>query len=285
MLRRIFIIAVLVLFAGGAIIVWRQYRAYQVRRQAQIEQLKQRAEEVSVTTIEGWTVKDIAKSLEDAKLFSAKEFLAALDKIDFSAYPLVEAHKPAKASLEGFLFPDTYRFNKVSAPQMVVDKMLTDFAMRVEPWGITADKDKYSIAGFEQRQLTFYEVLIMASLIEKEGGGKGPMSLKDERALIASVFYNRLAIGQALESDATVNYVTGKTNVATTEADRDFNSPYNTYKYPGLPPGPICNPSLGSIVAALNPAQSDYLYFFHQQPGGQAVFSKTFDEHKRQMAQ
>ena len=120
--------------------------------------------------------------------------------------------------------------------------------------------------------------------MEKESGGKGSpsqnISLDQERKMIASVFYNRLMIGKALESDATVNYATGKSSPGASSEDLQVNSPYNTYKYPGLPPGPICNPSLGSIQAVLAPIKTDYYYFLHHQPSGEVDFSKTFEEHR-----
>jgi UPF0755 protein len=283
MIKKSLTVLVLAAVIAGGVILWHQYRNYRVRQQDRIQRLQAQAEELQATTIEGWTAADIAKALEEKKLFAAKEFLAAENSFDVSAYPLIKASKPKKASLEGFLFPDTYRFNKTSTPQIVLDKMLANFTLRLDKIGVSADKEKYPIPGYEQYPLTFYQVLTMASLIEKESGGKGPMSLSDERAMIAGVFYNRLAKGQALESDAAVNYATGKSNVSTTESDRSINSPYNTYKYPGLPPGPICNPSLASIAAALHPQKTDYQYFFHKQPSGEAVFSKTFAEHKKQL--
>jgi UPF0755 protein len=266
--------------------LWRQYRQYQQRKQERVQRLQQQAEEVQVTTIEGWTVADIAKELEKKGLTSAKRFGEVQESFDLTDYPLIKQNKPAKADLEGFLFPDTYRFNKTSTPEMLVEKMLIDFTQRVEGIGVTAGKSKYTIAGYEQYPLSFYEVLTLASIIEKESGGStGSLSLDEERAIVAGVFYNRLAIGKALESDATVNYITGKNTPGVSNADTEINSPYNTYKYPGLPPGPICSPSLSSIKAALNPRKTDYYYFFHKQPSGEVVFSKTFEEHRRKRAE
>lgn len=262
--------------------IWRQYRAYQERKQERLERLAQQAEEVQVTTIEGWRVSDIAKLLADKQLFSADDFTKTQSKFDLADYPLIKNNKPKAASLEGFLFPDTYRLSKQSTPDMVIKKMLDNFIVKMKKAGITADKDNVTITGYEQYPMNFYKVLILASIIEKETGGKGPMSLDEERALVAGVFYNRLIKGQALESDATVNYATGKSSPGVSAEDQAINSPYNTYKYPGLPPGPICNPSLSSVMAALHPAKTDYYYFFHKQPSGEAVFSKTFEEHKRQ---
>jgi UPF0755 protein len=283
MLKKVFSLSVLVLVIIGAVILWREYHSYEARKQARLQKLQQQAAEVQVTTIEGWTIKDIAQVLEQKQLFSAKQFLDAQQSFNLDMYPLVKSSKPKSASLEGFLFPDTYRFNTTSDPDAVIGKMLNDFILRMGKIGVREAKD-YTIAGYETHPMSFYEVLTLASIIEKETGGKGPMSLEDERALVSGVFYNRLLNGQALESDATVNYATGKSSPGASAEDIQINSPYNTYKYPGLPPGPICNPSLSSINAALHPQKTDYNYFFHKQPSGEAVFSKTFDEHKRKKA-
>jgi peptidoglycan lytic transglycosylase G len=284
MFRKLLKIVVLIVIITGGIIVWSEYRAYQRGREARLQRLQLEAQEVQATTIEGWTAKDIALELEKKKLFPAQEFLKAQSSFDPTAYPLVKNNLPKNAdSLEGFLFPDTYRFGVSAAPDAVIGKMLSDFTERTAKIGVSADRQKYPIPGYEQYPLTFYQVLTMASIIEKESGGKGPVPLDQERAMVAGVFYNRLALGQPLQSDATVNYATGKSSASASAQDLTINSPYNTYKYPGLPPGPICNPSLSSIYAALHPAKNDYYYFFHKQPGGEVVFSKTFSEHKRKM--
>ncbi len=282
MLRKVLLAITVVVVAVGSVSLWHEYRAYQERKQARIERLQAQAEEVQVTTIEGWTIKDVAKALAEKELFSADDFTAALKSFDVSDYPLIKNSKPKSGSLEGFLFPDTYRFNKQSEPAVVIGKMLTDFTTRMKKLDISADQEKYTIAGYEAYPMTFYKALTLASIIEKESGGKGPMSLEEERAIIAGVFYNRLLLGQALESDPTVNYATGKTTLTTTSEDRATNSPYNTYLYPGLPPGPICNPSSSSINAALHPQKTEFYYFFHKS-SGEVVFSKTFAEHQRQL--
>jgi len=284
--KRLVKAAIIIIIIIAAVIVWREYGVYRERRAERLQRLQAEAQEVQVTTIEGWSAKEIAAELDKKKLFSAAAFIKAESSFNPSAYPLVKNNLPESAdSLEGFLFPDTYRFNVSSAPDDVINKMLGDFTERAAKIGVTAERQKYSIPGYEQYPLTFYQVLTLASIVEKESGGKGPMPLDQERALVAGVFYNRLAKGQALQSDATVNYATGKSSASASAADLTINSPYNTYKYPGLPPGPICNPSLSSIYAALHPTKSDYYYFFHKQPSGEVVFSKTFEEHKKQMGQ
>ena len=110
-------------------------------------------------------------------------------------------------------------------------------------------------------------------------GPLGQFLLDEERRIVAGIFYNRLNAGMALQSDATINYFTGKNDPSPLLEDLEKNSPYNTYKNRGLPPTPIGNPSLSSITAVLNPTNTDYFYFLHKQPSGEPVYSRTFEEH------
>lgn len=276
MFRKIVVLAFLLVLFIGATGTWLLFRAYQNNRAERIARLQQQAEETTITIIEGWNDSEIGEYLEKQGLFTKSEFLKALDNFDTSKFPLIK--RPAKASLEGYLFPDTYRVSKTSTPEEIISKMLANFSNRLESIDVSDPEKKYN-------GLSLYEIITLASIIEKESGGQGTtsgnLSLQEERNLVASVFYNRLEIGQALESDATINYVTGKDTPAASASDLEVNSAYNTYKYPGLPPGPICNPSLGSLKAAISPAESDFLYFLHKQPSGEVDFSKTFDEHRR----
>jgi len=285
MLKKAITIGFLVVFILGFIAAWSGYHYYRNLQAERRARLQQQAAEVNVTIIEGWTQDQIGQYFEQQGLFSKKDFLAAVSKYDTSKFPLVDA-RPNKKSLEGYLFPDTYRFAKTATPDDVITKMLSNFSARLGTLSITGTVDA---ASAKYNNLSFPEIITLASIIEKESGGKGsvegPMSLQDERDLVAGVFYNRLKIGQALESDATINYITGKDTPAASAVDITVNSPYNTYKFAGLPPGPICNPSLGSIKAALYPAQTDFMYFLHQQPSGKVDFSKTFAEHTRKRLQ
>lgn len=275
MLKKVVSITFLIVFILALIGVWQVYHYYQNRQAERIARMQQQVEEVSVTTIEGWSQIQIAEHLEEQGLFSKKDFLAAIEKYDTAKFPLIDTRK-SKKSLEGYLFPDTYRFVKTATPEDVITKMLANFSSRVDSLGITPTS-KFPA------DLSLPELITLASIIEKESGGKGSvdgsLSLQDERNLVAGVFYNRMDIGQALESDATVNYVTGKDDPSASGEDIAVNSPYNTYKFAGLPPGPICNPSLGSIRAAFSPAKTDFFYFLHKQPSGKVDFSKTFAEH------
>lgn len=274
MIKKTIGIAFIIVFIAGCLGIWTIYKAYNDRKIERQARLVEKVEETKATVIEGWDVEEVAAYFEKQGLFSENDFIKASQEFDTSAYPLIT--RPNSKSLEGYLFPDTYRFTKDSTPEEVITKMLDNFSARVATLGIEDPSEKHN-------GLSLYEILILASIIEKESGGEGAttgeLSLQDERNLVASVFYNRLAIGQGLESDATVNYVTGKSTPGASLKDLQVDSPYNTYKYAGLPPGPICNPSLGSIKAALQPAKSDYYYFLHKQPSGLVDFSRTFEEH------
>ncbi len=297
MFKSLVSITSILILLGFAFFGWKTYSNYKERQAERQARLQQKAEEVTVTTIEGWTVKEIAAELEKKGLVKADEFIKTANAFDSTNYPLTS--RPTKSDLEGYLFPDTYRFAKDSTAESILSKMLDDFTDRMASVDVTAYSDNIAIPGYGQLNvqggdgkpgMSLYDIITLASIIEKESGGKGAesdpnLTLNDERKLVASVFYNRLKIGQALESDATINYVTGKNDPGASLKDLEINSPYNTYKFPGLPPGPICNPSLGSIKAALNPAVSDYLYFLHKQPSGRVEFSKTFDEHVRSKTQ
>ncbi len=280
MIRRIFVFGFLVVLIAAITGTYLLYRGIENRRAERLARLQAQAAETSITLIEGWNKNQISDYLEKQNLFSKSDFLAGLNKFDESQFPLLK--RPTGQSLEGYLFPDTYRVPKQTTPDEVIKKMVTNFSSRLSSVGVTDPDAKYN-------GLSLYQIITLASIIEKESGGHGStgntnLSLQDERNLVASVFYNRLNQGIALQSDATVNYVTGKETPAASAEDLQVNSPYNTYKYPGLPPGPICNPSLGSIKAALHPAESDYLYFLHKQPSGEVEFSKTLEEHNRQKA-
>lgn len=190
-------------------------------------------------------------------------------EIDEDAYDFL-SDKPARADLQGYLFPDTYNFFKDSELQVVTEKILDNFDSKLTPEMRSDIKDQGK---------SIYDTLILASIIEKEAGNK------EEMPTIASVFVNRLAIGQALQSDATVNYITHAGRAMPTSEDLSVDSPYNTYKYPGLPPTPICNPGIEAIKAAIYPEKTDYFYFLTTQDGEQTTyFSKTYEEHLQNKA-
>lgn len=278
-------IGFLILLVGGIAGGFFAYKRYTALRAQRIAELQKKAEDVKVTLIEGWKISEIGDALEKQGLGKSTDFVVTAKNNIPENDPLIKI--PKGQSLEGYLFPDTYRFAKTSTQDMIIKKMLKNFSDRVETLQAEpASNGRYIIKGFEnldiggQKGLSFHQIITLASIIEKESGAAEPKDGQpSERRIIAGVFYNRLLIDQALESDATVNYVSGKDNPTPTNQELQISSPYNTYRNAGLPPGPICNPSLSSIEAALNPAPSDYYYFLHKQPSGEAVFSKTFEEH------
>lgn len=215
--------------------------------------------DITITVLEGWGIREIAAYLEEQG-FSKQEFLDTV-KISISAITWLP-EKPAGISLEGFLFPDTYRITRGAKQENIIQKMLAAFQRKVyEPYGAT-----------RYRGHTFYETLIMASIIEREV--RGP----EDRKKVADIFWRRLDIGMALQADSTVNYVTGKKTPAISAEDRALDSPYNTYRVRGLPPTPINNPGLLAIRAALEPTPNEYWYFLTDTEGG-VHYAVTLEEH------
>lgn len=219
------------------------------------------ANERVVTLIEGWTVDEIGQKLEDSGVVTKQAFLDAIQNSRDAFAELVPG-LPATAALEGIYFPDTYRFFTDGSADDVVTKLIATYEAKVLPL-------------FQENKsaMTPLEILTLASILEKE------VRTTEERKIAAGVFLNRLAIGQALESDATVNYVTKKGTDRPSYDDIAIDSPYNTYKYRGLPPGPINNPGLATIEAVLNPTASSY-YYFVTDADGVAHFAETFAGHK-----
>ncbi len=247
-------------------------------------------EEQNITLIEGWTLHDYAEKIEKEKISNKKDFYSALTKVDRSKYSFLVS-VPKESDLEGFLFPDTYRIIKGDEVTSLISKTLENFDRKTKKLRVN-DDERFIISGYEslsiagKKGLSLYEVVTLASILEKETGtdlskrgSDQTQRLIDERKIVAGIFLNRLLIGQALESDATINYITGKDLASPTAKDLERNSAYNTYKFPGLPPGPICNPSVMSIEAVINPTKTNYYYFLHKQPSGEVVYSKTFEEH------
>jgi UPF0755 protein len=229
-----------------------------------------------VKIIEGWASTEIAPYLADfavedgnyTKEEYIKEFMDDVDngvfgsEIEDRNYDFL-GDKPADQGLEGYLFPDTYRVFKNSDPVYMIDKMLDNFGVKLTK----VLKDEIA-----SQDKTIFEIITLASIVEHE-----VLTLEDKK-IAAGIFYTRMENGIPLESDATVNYITGKGALQPTFADTEIQHPYNTYENRGLPPGPISNPGMDSIKAAIYPTDTDYLYFLTK-PDGTTVFSKTFDEH------
>lgn len=211
---------------------------------------------LTLTIPEGYNIFDIARTVEMAKLGSKADFLAAAKQHT----ELITDLSPNADSLEGFLFPDTYHFSRHTKPDQIVTAMVRRF------------RQQAAQAGLVTRVLP---TVTLASLVEKE------TSVDSERPLVAGVFQNRLLKGMPLATDPTVIYAAlldDRYRGAIYASDLQANSSYNTYKHVGLPPGPICNPGMASLKAAINPAHTGYLYFVSD-GNGHSKFSVTYDEH------
>ncbi len=231
---------------------------------AVVRRLARGTQRPGVTIPEGLTVREVAALLAEAGLGNEASFLCLAHDPEF----LLEAGVPG-AQLEGYLFPDTYRLSPLMAPGEILGTMVRRF------------HERFSAAHHRRaatRGLTVDEVVTLASIIEKETGQP------DERARIAGVFQNRLRIGMRLQSDPTVIYGLPHFDGNLTRAHLREPTPYNTYVISGLPPGPIANPGLAAIDAALAPADVPYLYFVSKNDGSHA-FSRTLAEHNRAVAQ
>jgi len=207
---------------------------------------------------EGFTIFDIAQAVQDAGLGSKQEFLQ-LATADTS---LISALAPNAKSLEGYLFPSTYEFRRTESMHDMVVAMVKQFRDVAASIGLNANVQ---------------ETVTMASIIEKE------TAVSEERPLVASVYYNRLERNIALQADPSVIYaklLAGTYRGALHHEDLQVKSPYNTYRYPGLPPGPIGNPGKTSLQAAMHPASTDY-YYFVSDGNGHHRFANSLEEHNR----
>ncbi len=243
-----------------------QAGTYTLRRNMSLSEILDAFEKGQVTLVswtvpEGLTMAAIAELWETSGFGPATAFQAAAE-VD----GLLEKYGiPEDKSVEGYLFPSTYKFAKGTTVEKVVEMMLDEFQKR---WSETFDVEARDL------KLTRHEIVTLASIIEKEA------QVKSERPRISSVFHNRLKRNWRLQADPTVLYALGNPERFLTKADLRVDSPYNTYKYKGLPPGPIANPGIDSITAALRPGKTDYLYFVAIGEG-KHHFSKTLSEHNR----
>lgn len=250
---------------------------YQLRRNMAMREIAEalqhsRMQEVVITIPEGWRAEQVSDLLTDENIMDGSVFLAAVRQGVAIDHPLL-ADRPDGVGFEGYLFPDTYRLPAQASPEDLLTRMLDTMQARL-PIG-------WEGMGAAQG-LTFYQVLIVASIVEREA------VVPEERPTIASVYINRLQQDMYLQADPTVQYAMGyqpdtdqwwKTPV-TLEEYQGVNSPYNTYLFPGLPPGPICSPGASSILAVLQPTQTPYLFFLARGDGSH-VFAETFEEHER----
>ncbi len=213
---------------------------------------------------EGFTVRELARQLEAEAVAPASEVLRLASSPFFAQSLGIEAD-----GIEGYLFPDTYRVTKGMRVEEILGRMVHRLREKVATREVLAQA--------EARGLSLHELLTLASIIEKEA------VLAEERPIIAGVFWNRLKRGMPLQADPTVAYAVGKDGRAPTRADLQIDHPFNTYRYRGLPPGPIGNPGLGAVEAVLAPAHVPYLYFVSID-ARQHHFSATLEEHQQAVA-
>lgn len=215
----------------------------------------------AVTIPEGANMFDIAQRVEAAQLGTKEAFLEAAKRNT----ALISDLDPGAQSLEGYLFPDTYHFQRQATAQQMIAAMVKRFRLAAASIDLTQN---------------YRNVVTMASLVERE------TPIDSERPVVASVFSNRLEKGMPLMTDPSVIYadlLEGRYRGTIYQSDLDGDSPYNTYKHAGLPPGPICNPGIASIKAAMIPAQTQYLYFVaaSTDPSGHSRFATTLEEHQQ----
>lgn len=228
--------------------------------------------DVSLTIPEGFTIAQIGARVHAALPHIAIEewttVTGQFSPLESHAF-VVAAGKPDDVDLEGYLFPDTYRFSTNATAEDIVRTMIDTMQQRVEAAGLgdTAVRN-----GDTERATSLHDALTLASIVEKE------VRQPETMAMVADIFYKRLSIGMALQSDATVNYVTGGDDPSISLEDTDLDTPYNTYKYPGLPPGPISNPGANALAAVASPIANDYLYFLTSDEG-EIYYATTHDEH------
>ena len=227
------------------------------------------ASEVTIRILEGWDLYQIADHLAEKGLPGREEFFAVTGipgisgSADLSSRFTFLADKPDDVSLEGYLFPDTYRVFPDASVGDILDVMLGNFDRKLAP------ELRAKIAASKR---TIFETVTMASIVEREVRGE-----KDQR-MVADLFWRRFDIGMALQADSTVNYITRKGLPSVTYEDLEVDSRYNTYKYPGLPLGPIGNPGLEALTATIEPTPNGYWYFLTS-PDGTVHYGRTLEEH------
>jgi UPF0755 protein len=233
-------------------------------------------EEKEITVIPGWNLRDIADYFQQQGVAPSSDLYkltgeplkkyASGQLPDYSGKFSILADKPKGSGLEGYLFPDTYRIFKNATTSDIIIKMIGNLDEKVTP-AMRAD--------IAAEGKSVFQIITLASIIEKE------VRNQDDMKIVSGIFWNRLKINQSLGSDATLSYILGDKNAAHSTDQTMVNSPYNTYRSAGLPPGPICNPSLAAINAAIYPTKTNYYYFLTDPVSGKTIFSKTLDEHNR----
>lgn len=217
----------------------------------------------SITLLEGWTRQMMADKLDKYGMSGDKFMSLTAKKTNWqNNYDFLD-DAPANASLEGYIFPDTYFVDTSTSEESFIKKTLNNFDRKL------TDDLRQEIA---RQGKTIFEVVTLASIVERE------VPISADKKIVADIFLKRLDAGIGLQSDATINYITGKGLERPSSDDLAIDSPYNTYKYRGLPPGPISNPGIDSIEAVVYPTLNDY-YYFLTNDDDQVIYSTTYEEH------
>ena len=219
---------------------------------------------IKITIPEGYEIRNIAEKLESAGITDFDSFISDTSNVDLykSQYPYLNL--PEVKSLEGFLFPDTYYISKEATNEQIIKMFLDRFSEVYEEQQLESK--------IQESGLNINEFITLASIVEREA------VKKEERPIIAGIFYNRLSIQMPLQSCATVQYILKERKPVLSIADTKIDSPYNTYLIKGLPPAPIASPGLDAILATSNPQQTKFLYFVAKGDGGHE-FSETYEQH------
>jgi UPF0755 protein len=216
---------------------------------------------LAITIPEGLNIEQTAQEVARQSDIPAAKFEEAARRTDYG-YGFLE--DPAIETTEGFLFPKQYEFEEGTTASQMVTRMLEQYLLETQTLDISSAKERLN--------LTEYELITVASLVEEEAASP------EERPLVASVIYNRLRKDMPLQIDATVQYALGRPKEELSLADLKIDSPYNTYENPGLPPSPICSPGRQSLEAAINPAETDYLYYVLKANGEEHFFTSNYNE-------
>ena len=224
------------------------------------------SDEKKITFPEGWDSRKIAARIKRQEL-NGDNFLDLVEKPNYFRdeydYGFL-AGIPEGKNLEGYLFPDTYFFSADANAENIIKKMLDNFDRKL------SDDLRNEI---QNQNKTIYEIITLASILEKE------VKTPDDKKIASGIFWNRIKIGQPLQSCATLSYILKENKGQYSYEDTQIKSPYNTYLNPGLPPGPISNPGIISIKAAIYPAETNYNYFLNNPETGETIFSETLEEH------
>lgn len=231
--------------------------------QIMMELVKGRPAFQSITVPEGFNTVQVADLLAAKGLVNQESFISVIADQKFP-YSFISNLPKDEKRLEGYLFPDTYNFNMGDSESTIIDTMLKRFEKEIVELDYAAQAEKNGV--------TLHQAVTIASLIEREA------MADEERPIIAGVIYNRLKISMPLQIDATIQYALGENKPELSYKDLEVDSPYNTYRHYGLPPGPIAMPGRSSLLAAVNPANTDYIYYVAK-PDGFHAFATTLAQH------